>query len=62
MKKSILPLVFFFILTVFVSCDDNLTSSHGIAEIEISEHVLPDYFVTAISFDSKGTAWIGTYK
>ncbi len=28
----------------------------------ISGHILTDYFVTAIDFDSKGNAWIGTFK
>jgi hypothetical protein len=35
---------------------------YRIVSIQISDHLLPNYFVTAISFDSKGTAWIGTFK
>lgn len=31
-------------------------------DFEISKHILPEYFVKSIDFDSKGNAWIGTYK
>ncbi|KPK84723.1 MAG: hypothetical protein AMS27_09195 [Bacteroides sp. SM23_62_1] len=29
---------------------------------DTSSYILPDYFVTAIDFDSKGNAWIGTFR
>lgn len=62
MKKAILSLVFFSNLTVCISYDSNITSPRRDVAIEISDHILAGYFVTAISFSSKQTAWIGTFK
>ena len=31
-------------------------------DFEISKHILPEYFVKSIDFDSKENAWIGTFK
>ena len=31
-------------------------------DFEVSKHILPEYFVKSIDFDSKGNAWIGTFK
>lgn len=47
----------------FISCEKDVTSPfYRNVSIQISGHLLPGYFVTAISFDSEGTAWIGTFK
>lgn len=62
MKKVILSIIFSFILTIFTSCDDDITSPRRDIAIEISDHLLAGYFVTSISFDSKETAWVGTFK
>ena len=43
-----------------VSCQDELLSP--LNDIKISDHLLGGYFVTSIAFDSKGTAWIGTFQ
>jgi len=52
----IVPLIFF-------SCEKKITAPRlRNASINISDHILPGHFVTAISFDSKGTAWIGTFQ
>lgn len=62
MRKAILSLSFLSFLIGCVSCDCEITSYGRIVKIEISDHILTGYFVTAISFDSKGTAWVGTFK
>ena len=64
MKKTILilSLLFFSIFIVCVSCEGDITSPGRDVTIKISDHILAGYFVTAISFDSKETAWIGTFK
>lgn len=52
--------VFLFTLSHFlcISCNNNVTSPN----YEISEHILGEYFVTSVAFDSKNVAWIGTFK
>lgn len=44
---------------LFLSCSDAIDSP--LSNIHLSEHVLNNYFVTAIAFDSRGTAWLGTF-
>jgi len=62
MKKVILLFIILFSVICF-SCEKKITAPHlRNVSINISDHILPGYFVTAISFDSKGTAWIGTFK
>lgn len=43
-----------------VSCQTEILSS--LDHIQISNHILEGYYVTSITFDSKGIAWIGTFK
>ena len=62
MKKAILLLIFSSLLIIYISCDSNITSPDLKITIEISDHILEGYFVTAISFESNKTAWIGTFK
>lgn len=62
MKKTILMILFSSVVTAFLSCDDDITSPQREVAIEISERLLSGYFVTATAFDSKGTAWVGTFK
>ncbi len=45
---------------IFISCSNELTSP--LIDFEISDKILDGYFVTSIDFDSKGVAWIGTFK
>ena len=42
-----------------ISCGDGTTSPD--LNFELSEHILGEYFVTSIAFDSKDVAWIGTF-
>ncbi len=42
-----------------LSCNNGVSSPFG--NYEISDHILGEYFVTSIAFDSKNTAWIGTF-
>lgn len=43
---------------IFVACRGNPTSP----SLEVREHILPGYFVTAMARDSKGTLWLGTFR
>ena len=58
MKKIFISLI---VISQFLSlsCGDGVTSPIG--NYEISDHILGGYFVTSIAFDSKNTAWIGTF-
>lgn len=48
---------------LFFSCEKEVTSPKDrIIHIGNSEHILPNYYITSIDFDSEGTAWIGTFK
>ena len=48
---------------IFISCEREATGPEfRDLALQVSEHLLPGYFVTAIAFDSKGTAWMGTFK
>ncbi len=44
---------------IFFSCHDGIVSP--INNLQISDHILTGSFVTSIAFDSKGTAWVGTF-
>ncbi len=59
MKLSLIKIVFVFLLIVN-SCNDDLISPP--LNIEISDHILDNHFVTSITFDDKGNAWIGTFR
>lgn len=41
---------------------DNITRIPGNPNTIFDHQILNDYFVTSIAFDSKGNAWIGTFK
>lgn len=43
-----------------LSCSDAIDSP--LNNIHLSEHILNNYFVTTIAFDSQGTAWVGTFE
>lgn len=62
MKKLII--LFAILLSIiYFSCEKKITSINSrIVSIRITDHILPDYFVTSVAFDSKGNAWIGTFK
>jgi ligand-binding sensor domain-containing protein len=52
-----------FISLLIISCEGEIFSpGYRDISIRISNHFLPDYFITSISFDSEGTAWLGTFK
>lgn len=58
----IVKLFIILFIVFFISCKkDGTLPEYRNVSIQISDHILPDNFVTAISFDSKGTAWIGTF-
>jgi len=43
--------------------DDSIMSrTPGNPNINFDQHILDGYFITAIAFDSKGNAWIGTHS
>lgn len=59
MKRLLVSLI---VISQFlsISCGDGTTSPD--LNFELSEHILGEYFVTSIAFDSKETAWIGTFR
>ncbi|MDP2038732.1 MAG: two-component regulator propeller domain-containing protein [Ignavibacteria bacterium] len=59
MKKITLAGLIFTQLLI-LSCSDAIDSP--LSNIHLSEHVLNNYFVTALAFDSQGTAWLGTFN
>jgi len=62
MKKVVLILYISFI-AIFSSCEkENVDKIFKEASFKLDEKILEGYFVTAINFDSKGTAWIGTFN
>lgn len=62
MKKLIILFVILS-LVIYFSCEKEITSPNSRnVSIQISDHILHGYFVTSVAFDSKGTAWIGTFK
>lgn len=61
--KKILILFITLLSVISFSCEKKITSPNfRSVSIQISDHILQGYFVTSIAFDSKGTAWIGTFK
>ncbi|MCP4605987.1 MAG: hypothetical protein GY847_36655 [Proteobacteria bacterium] len=61
--KNTVNFLIFLLTALFFSCEEDSSSpEYRDVSIRISDHLLPDYHVMAISFDSKGTAWIGTFK
>ena len=50
------------ILMSFVSCDGSNSPEISEQSFKVSEHILQDYFITSITFDAKGTAWLGTFQ
>jgi len=62
MIKIILYVNILFI-TFFFSCGQRATSPYSDdVSIQVSDHILNRFFVQSIAFDSKGIAWIGTFK
>lgn len=62
MKKLIILFIILLPL-IYISCEKEATSPNSRnVSIEVSDHLLPGYFAGSISFDDKGTAWIGTFK
>jgi ligand-binding sensor domain-containing protein len=58
--KNILYIFFIYIFLLHISCQKEITSP--LDNINLSSHFLEDFYVTAIDFDSKGSAWIGTFQ
>ena len=57
----------FLVIMLFLSCEkilDNpeVTKIPGNPNTHFNKHILEGYFVKSIAFDSKGNAWIGTFK
>ncbi len=51
------------IVLLLFSCEkDNTSIVFNEISLYIENELLQDYFVTSIDFDSKGVAWIGTFK
>jgi ligand-binding sensor domain-containing protein len=61
MKKIVFLLL---IGTILASCEKFSDSQRkkGIPNTNFSQKILDGYFVTSIAFDSKGNAWIGTFR
>ncbi len=61
MKKIVILLI---IATFLVSCEKSSDSQRkkAIPDTNFNQKILNGYFVTSIAFDSKGNAWIGTFK
>ncbi|MEE8186745.1 MAG: hypothetical protein V3T99_03670 [Nitrososphaerales archaeon] len=60
-KRSTLFMILVFL--ILISCDTESTAPvFRDLSFQISDHFLEGYFVTSIAFDSKGIAWIGTFK
>lgn len=52
-----------FLFLLIISCEGDIFSpGYRDISIKISNHFLPDFFITAIAFDSEGIAWLGTFK
>lgn len=58
MKHLILLLM---ICISLISCE-KANENSPLLEVNFDEHILNDYFVTAIAFDKQGNTWIGTFK
>jgi len=56
MKRTITLLIIVFCV-IYFSCEEKITSPNN-----KPAHILQDYDITSIAFDSEGTAWIGTFK
>ena len=50
------------ILMSFVSCDGSNSPEISEQSFKVSERILQDYFIISIAFDSKGAAWLGTFR
>lgn len=66
MKKVIFTVLF---AMLFISCEKNSydpfemrSGRSGNVNTEFNEKILDGYFITSIAFDSKGNAWLGTFK
>ncbi|MFN8255523.1 MAG: hypothetical protein U0W24_07535 [Bacteroidales bacterium] len=61
--KKLIFLTFLLIILSFVGCEKE-KSYRVFNEVSFisDEKILQEYFVTAIDFDSKGVAWIGTFN
>lgn len=61
--KKLIVLFSVFVLVAHFSCEKKVTSpEYQDVAIKISDHLLPEYYVTSIAFDSRGAAWIGTFR
>ena len=59
MKRLFVSLIVIFQF-LSISCNNEITSPD--MNFELSDHILGEYFVTSIAFDSKDVAWIGTFR
>jgi ligand-binding sensor domain-containing protein len=57
--KKLLLLPLLIIQLLFLSCNNEILSP--LNNVQISDHILPEFFVTSIAFDNKGTVWVGTF-
>ncbi len=44
-----------------ISCENTIENA-GSLQADFKTHILDGYFVTSITFDNLGNAWIGTFK
>jgi len=61
MKKIILILQVIILMFLF-SCDKENGEIFNDVSFQLGDKILDKYFVTTIAFDSRGTAWIGTFN
>lgn len=61
--KKVFKLLAILLPVIQLSCERDLNSPDPVSgSIRITDHILRGYFVTCITFDGKGTAWIGTFR
>ena len=58
--NKITIIVLISLLLIHFSCHNDISSP--LENIQLSDHILEGYYITAIDFDSEGTAWIGTFR
>jgi ligand-binding sensor domain-containing protein len=60
--QRILIIISILFIVILNSCKKENSDIFNEVSFQMEEKILDGYFVTAINFDSKGTAWIGTYN
>jgi len=60
MKRAFLFVSCISVVIMFSGCSENIVSSRHVP-LEISGHILQDYYITNLTFDNSGALWAGTF-